>query len=139
MVGLYYESNDWANVTPLKSQSGNERAKTVTVYSSTVALDTKSRKRLSPGTLLVKITSGTGLNKYGPYDGTASDGRQTPAEDGVVFTWEALDVTLGDAAVAGLYAQCVFDKSALTTGGYSLHSTPLTNIKTYFPSCIFDD
>jgi hypothetical protein len=136
----YYESNSWANKSPLKSISGNERAKTVTVYASTVAVDTKLRRRLSPGTFLVKITSGTGINKYGPYLKTASDGRESPAEGGVVFSWEAHDVTLFDRAVAGLYAQCVFDKSELTMGGYSLNDpTPLSNLKGFFPSCVFDD
>lgn len=135
----YYESNDWANVSPLKSVHGNERKKTVTVYASTVTTDTQSRRRLSPGTFLVKIDSGTGAGKYGPYLKTATDGRQTPAEGEVVFTWEAHDVTLGDRAAAGLYAQCVFDKSELTMGGYSLHGTSLTNLKSFFPSCVFDD
>jgi len=135
----YYESNDWANISPLKSVHGNERKKIVTLYASTVAVDSKLRRRLSPGTLLVKITSGTGIGKYGPYLGTASDGRESPAEDGVCFNWEAHDVTLGDRAAAGLYAQCVFDKSELTMGGYSLHTTPLTNLKAMFPSCVFDD
>jgi len=135
----YYESNSWANKHPLKSIYGNERKKTVTIYASTVTADSNGRKRLSPGTFLVKITSGTGINKYGPYDKTASDGRESPAEGGVVFTWEALDVTLFDRACAGLYAQCVFDKSELTMGGYSLHGTPLTNLKAMFPSCVFDD
>jgi hypothetical protein len=71
----YYEENAWANKSPLKSQYGNERAKTVTVYASTVSTDSRGRRRLSPGTLLVKISSGLGINKYGPYEKTASDGR----------------------------------------------------------------
>jgi hypothetical protein len=58
---------------------------------------------------------------------------------GVVFSWDAHDVTLFDRAVAGLYAQCMFDISELTTGGVSLHGTPLTNLKSCFPSCVFDD
>jgi hypothetical protein len=135
----YYEENSWANKSPLKSVHGNERAKTVVIASSTVVDDTKNRKRLSPGSFLVKITSGHNNNAYGPYLKTASDGRQSPAEGNVIFTVEAHDVTLGDRAAAGYYAQCVFDKSELTMGGYSLHGTPLTNIKTYFPSCVFDD
>jgi len=139
MAQPYYETNTWANKSPLKSVVGNERKTTVLIYASTVVADTKSRRRLSPGTFLVKIDTGTGAGKYGPYLKTATDGRQTPAEGEVVFTWEAHDVTLGDRAVAGLYAQCVFDKSELTMGGYSLHGTSLTNLKTYFPSCVFDD
>lgn len=135
----YYESNAWRNKHPLKSVSGNERAKTVVVAASTVALDSKSRRRLSPGTFLVQIASGHNATKYGPYDKTATDGRQAPAEGGVVFSWEAHDVTLFDRAAAGLYAQCVFDQSELTMDGYSLHGTPLTNLKAMFPSCVFDD
>lgn len=135
----YYESNDWANKTPLKSQYGNERAKTVTIYASTVTVDSLLRRRLAPGSFLVKIDSGTGIGMYGPYLNTATDGRQTPAEDEVVFSWEAHDVTLADRAAAGLYAQCVFDKSELSMGGYSLWGTPLTNLKSFFPSCVFDD
>ena len=59
----YYETNTWANKSPLKSETGNERKKTVIVAYSTVALDAKSRRRLSPGTFLVKITSGHQANK----------------------------------------------------------------------------
>ena len=88
---------------------------------------------------MVKIDSGTGVGKYGPYLKTATDGRQTPAEGETIFSWEAHDVTLGDRAVAGLYAQCVFDKSELTMGGYSVHGSSLTNLKAFFPSCVFDD
>jgi len=139
MAQPYYETNTWANKSPLKSVHGNERKKTVTIYASTVVADSMLRKRLSPGTFLVKIDSGLGADKYGPYLKTATDGRQTPVEGEVVFSWEAHDVTLGDRAAAGLYAQCVFDKSELTMGGYSLHGTPLTNLKSYFPSCVFDD
>lgn len=139
MAQPYYEDNAWANKSPLKSNVGNERAKTVVVASSTVVDDTKNRKRLSPGTLLVKITSGDHSDKYGPYLKTASDGRESPAEAGVIFTVEAHDVTLGDRAAAGYYAQCVFDKSELTTGGVSLHGASLTSLVSYFPSCVFDD
>jgi len=135
----YYNTNDWANVSPLKSVYGNERAKTVVIYASTVTSDAQSRKRLSPGSFLARITSGTGSGKYGPYDKTASDGRESPAEGGVVFSWEAHDVTLGDRAAAGLYAQCVFDRSELSTFGYSLHGSSLTDLKALFPSCVFDD
>ena len=135
-----YESNTWANVSPLKSQAGNERAKTITIYSSTVALDSKSRRRLTPGSFVVKITSGLGTGMYGPYDKTASDGRESPAAGSVAFTWEGLDVTLsGAVAAAGLYAQCVFDKSNLTMNGFSLHGASLTSLTGYFPSCVFDD
>ena len=135
----YYETNAYANVSPVKSWAGNERLKTITLYASTVAVDSKLRKRLAPGSLMVKITSGVGINKYGPYDKTASDGRESPAVGGVAFTWEAHDVTLQDRAAAGLYAQVVFDKSELTMFGYSLHGASLTALEAMFPTCIFDD
>ena len=86
-----------------------------------------------------QIKSGHNSDSYGPYDKTASDGRESPAEGGAAFTWEAHDVTLGDRHAAGLYAQCVFDTSELQMNGYNLHGTPLANLKTYFPSCVFDD
>lgn len=135
----YTESNSWQNKSPLKYVTGSEAPKTVTIYASTVVADTKSRRRLSPGSFLVKIDSGLGAGKYGPYLKTASDGRQTPAEGEVIFTWEAHDVTLFDRAAAGLYANCIFDKSELTMGGYSLHGASLTNLKGFFPNCVFDD
>lgn len=139
MSEVYWESNEWANKAPLKYQRGSEVAKTITLYASTVAVDTKLRRRLSPGSFLVKITSGTGINKYGPYDKTVSDGRESPAIGGVAFNWEAVDCTLGDRACAGLYIDCIFDMSELTMNGCSLHGTPLTNLKSYFPTCVFED
>jgi len=135
----YYEENSWANKSPLKSSHGNERAKTVVIASSTVTDDSKNRKRLSPGTFLVKITSGDQADRYGPYLKTASDGRESPAAGGVIFTVEAHDVTLGDRAAAGYYAQCVFDMSELSPSGASLHGATLTSLKSYFPACVFDD
>jgi len=111
----------------------------VVIYASTVVADSMGRKRLSPGSFLVKIDSGLGIGKYGPYLKTASDGRETPAAGEVVFTWEAHDVTLMDRAAAGLYADCIFDMSELDMNGYSLHGSSLTNLKTYFPTCVFDD
>lgn len=135
----YYESNTWANKSPLKWVTGAEQKRTVVLAYSTVTADSMSRRRLSPGTFLVKIDTGHLSGKYGPYLKTASDGRQTPAEGEVVFSWEAHDVTLGNRAIAGIYAQATFDKSELTMGGYSLHGASLTSLKGYFPSCVFDD
>lgn len=135
----FFETNEWANKSPLKSQAGNERAKTIVIANTTVAIDSKLRRRLSPGTFLVEIGSGPNAGKYGPYDKTATDGRQSPAVGKACFTWEAHDVTLFDTDAAGLYAQCVFDKSELTMNGYSLTGTPLTNLKAMFPTCLFED
>jgi len=124
---------------PLKYVVGAEIAKTVVIYSSTVELDSDSRRLVAGGTLLTKITSGTGADKYGPYSGTAADGRQTITMGSVCFSQRGHDVTLGDKAIEGLYAMCVFDMSELTTGGYALHGTPLTNLRAALPSCVFDD
>jgi hypothetical protein len=135
----HIDQNTQDRPRPLKKTSGQEIARTVVVYASTVSLDDDSRRIVKGGTLLCKITSGSGADKYGPYSGTATDGRQSINENAVVITRRGHDVTLGDKAVEGLYAMCVFDKSELTTGGYSLHSTPLTNLKSALPTCAFDD
>jgi len=124
---------------PLKYAVGAEIAKTVVIYSSTVELDDDSRRLVPGGTLLTKITSGTGSDKYGPYSGTATDGRQTVDTGTVCITQRGHDVTLGDKAVEGLYAMCVFDKSELTTGGYALHGISLGALEAALPSCVFDD
>jgi len=132
-------SNTQNRPRPLKFVAGDEKAKTVVVYASTVALDDDTRRLVVGGTLLCKITSGTGADAYGPYLKTASDGRQTLAELSAVVTWRGHDVTLGDKAVEGLFADCVFDKSELTMGGVSLHGASLTSLKAAFPQCTFDD
>jgi hypothetical protein len=133
------DTNEWKNKRPLKYQNGSERAETVMLACSTVALDTKLRRRLSPGTLLCKMTSGHLQNSYGPYDKTATNGRQTISAGDAKISWEAHDVTLFDRAVAGLYAQCVFDLSELTLNGVSLHGASLTSLKNAFPTCTFAD
>jgi len=133
------EQNTQDRPRPLKYVVGAEISKTVVIYSSTVELDDDSRRLLAGGTLLCKITSGEGADKYGPYSGTATDGRQTITKGSLGFNWRGHDVTLGDKAVAGLYAMCVFDMSELTTGGYNLHGTPLTTLEAALPTCVFDD
>jgi len=132
-------SNTQDRPRPLKFVVGDERAKSVVLYASTVALDDDSRRIVAGGSLLCKITSGTGADKYGPYLKTASDGRQTLAELSAVVTWRGHEVTLGDKAVEGLFADCVFDKSELTLGGVSTHGASLTSLKAAFPQCTFDD
>ncbi|RKY14055.1 MAG: hypothetical protein DRP52_01060 [Planctomycetota bacterium] len=138
MANPAYYSYDQANVNPLHAQRGSELAKTRTIYASTVPADSDLRKMVPAGTLLVKITSGTGINKYGPYLKTASDGRESPAENGVGFTTAAYDMTVcGDKALALWYADCVFEPDNLTMGGYSLWGSSLTDLKAMFPTCIF--
>lgn len=130
------DTNAWDSARPLKYEVGDEKAHSVIVDNDTITAGSASRKRVTGGTLLCKITA-SGL--YGPYDKTATDGRQTLAEEAAVFAHRGVDVTLYDRAVAGLFADCVFDKSELTTGGVSLHGTSLTTLKTAFPQCTFSD
>jgi hypothetical protein len=135
----YRVANTQNRPRPLKSQSGDEKAKSIVLYSSVVELNTNSQRIVNGGTLLCKITSGLGVDKYGPYLKTASDGRQTVAELSAFFNELGHDVTLGDKGVEGLFADCVFDKSELAMGGLSLHGASLTTLKAAFPQCTFDD
>ena len=135
----HIDQNTQNRPRPLKYVVGAEIAKTAVVYSSTVELSSDSRRLVPGGTLLTQITSGAGADKYGPYSGTATDGRQTITAGSVCITQRGHDVTLGDKAVERLYAMCVFDMSELTMGGYSLHSAPLTALRAALPSCVFDD
>lgn len=139
MAQPYTASNTQDRPRPLKFQTGAEVAKSVVVYASTVALDDDTRRLVAGGTLLCKITSGTGADMYGPYLKTASDGRESLDVDAAAITLVGHDVTLFDKAVEGLYSMCVFDKSELTLGGVSLHGTSLTSLKAAFPQCTFDD
>lgn len=130
------DTNAWDSARPLKYVTGDEKAHSVIVDNTFVTADSASRKRVAGGTLLCKITA-SGL--YGPYDKAATDGRQTLAEECAVITRRGVDVTMYDRAVAGLFADCVFDKSQLTLGGVSLHGTSLTSLKNAFPQCTFSD
>lgn len=136
---LTYYDRDYQRHQPLKYQHGDEKAHSVIIYSSTVTLDDDSRRLVARGELLCEITSGTGLGKYGPYSKTASDGRESVTVDKVVVAVAGRDVTLGDRAVAGWFADCVFDMSEMTFNGVSTHGTPLASLKTAFPQCTFDD
>ena len=64
----------------------------VTIDADTVSADADGRKILPAGTPLGKITA-TGL--YGPYDATATDGRETA----LVMIAEPVDCTEGDMVV----------------------------------------
>jgi len=132
----HVDDNSWDKARPLKYVHGDEKSHSVVIDNDTVTADDNARKRVGGGTLLCEITA-TGL--YGPYDKAASDGRQTLTEDKTVFTRRGIDVTLYDRAIAGLFADCVFDKSELTTGGVSFHGDSLTNLKNAFPQCTFSD
>jgi hypothetical protein len=136
---LHYKDRNHQRRQPLKYRSGDEKAKSVVIYASTVALDDDSRRLINRGQVLCKITSGTGADKYGPYAKTAGDGRESLTEDAVVVTTQGIDVTLGDRPIAGWFMDCVFDKSELTTGGVSLHGASLTSLEGALSHCIFDD
>ena len=135
----YVTSNTQDRPRPLKFVNGAEVSRSLVVYASTVSLDDDSRRLVAGGSLLCKITSGLGTDKYGPYSKTASDGRESLTEGAAVITWRGHDVTLMDKGIEGLFAMCVFDKSELTMNGVSLHGTSLTSLKAAFPTCSFDD
>lgn len=132
----YVIDNAWDKARPLKFETGAEVAKTVVVDNTHVGLSPQSQRVVTGGSLLCEITA-SGL--YGPYDKSASDGREALTEGKCVFTRRGLDVTLYDRAVAGLYHNCVFDLSELTLNGVSAHGASLTSLKTAFPLCTFDD
>lgn len=139
MSHVNYRDSSWTRRQPLKYRTGAEVADTVVVYSSVVTLDSDSRRLVNAGTVLCEITSGTGSGKYGPYEKTASDGRESLTEGKVKVAVGGVDVVLGDKAIGGWYHNCVFDKSELTLGGISLHGDSLTSLKNALPTCTFDD
>jgi hypothetical protein len=77
--------------------------KSVTVYSGVVNADGDGNRVLFPGTILGKITSG---GKYGPYDGSASDGRQQPA--GILDTF--VNAKEGDVEAGNLISGFVIEE-----------------------------
>ena len=138
--GFKYYDRDYQRHQPLKYRYGDEKAKTVVVGASTVALDSDDRRLLNRGELLCEITSGHLQGKYGPYLKTASDGRETLSRDAAVVATQGLEQTLSvDRALAGWFADCVFDMSEMTLGGVSTSSTGQTALRTAFPQCTFDD
>lgn len=50
--------------------------KSITIASGVVTADGDGNRVLYPGTIMGRVTSG---GKYGPYDGSAADGRETVA------------------------------------------------------------
>lgn len=135
MPGFTYESETWTRKVPLKYEVGDEKAKDIVIDYTTVSL-TGSRRILPAGSLVTKISAS---GKYGPYDKTETDGRESVAEGSAFFTRSAVDATLMDQATGGWFFDCVFDKSELTMNGLSLHGTSLTTLVAAFPQCTFDD
>ena len=131
--------NEQETGKPLLHWTGAELADSVVIHASVVTADSASRRIVPAGGLLLKITSGHALNKYGPYLKTASDGRQTLTKNASVVTTAARETTLGDKSVAGYYGQSSFDLSQLTTYGVSKHGASLTALEAVFPTCSFRD
>lgn len=135
----YTDQNTQNRPRPLKFHTGAEVSKSIVVAASTVTANDNGQRIVAGGTVLCKITSGDNADKYGPYLKTASDGRGTLTELSCYITHLGYDVTLGDRAVDGLFQNCVFDVSELTTGGISKHGDSLTSLAAVFPTCSFDD
>jgi len=124
---------------PLKYATGAEVAKDVVIDEDAITADTYGRKLVAKGDLLLEITA-TGL--YGPYDHTASDGRQSLSIGNAVVAAQDVDVQLGDRAIGGYYHNCVFDLSELDLGNMATtgaHSTYINALRTAFPTCVWDD
>lgn len=64
----------------------------VTLDAATVSADGDGNKIVKKGTLVTKITA---TGKFGPYDGDASDGRETVSGD-AGFTFETVNLADGD-------------------------------------------
>jgi len=129
----YYDFS-WEHRKPLKYRTGAEPLETLVVYSSVVTADTDGRRLLAGGTVLCEITSGDGDGKYGPYDKTVSDGRESIGATNQPFvTLVGHDVTLGDLPAEGLWAQCVFNTSEIEDVNDISHAD-LATLKTAFPN-----
>lgn len=139
MAWVNYTDNEFERKQPLMYRSGDEKAHSIVVYASTVTLDDDGRRLVAAGELLCEITSGIGDGKYGPYSNTASDGRESITKGLVGFAVAGHDVVLGDKAIGGWFADCVFDCSELTLNGATTHGDGLTTLETAFPQCTFDD
>lgn len=74
----------------------------VTVAASTVKADSNGDKVLKAGTFVTPITSGEDVGKYGPYDASASDGRETASGDVSLFLLESINLKDGDVICGGI-------------------------------------
>lgn len=83
------EDHSW-----LGSADGTQFPRSITLDASTFTATPFPGLLVKSGTLLGKITSG---GKYGPYDSSASDGRQTP----VGFLYATVDLTQGGLVPTG--------------------------------------
>ncbi len=135
----YYTDNSWQRKKVLKYRQGDEKSETLVLYSSCVTPNADARRLVDAGTVLCEITSGAGLGKYGPYEKTASDGRETVDLTNQAFVLlTGKDVTLGDQAVEGLFADCVFYRPTINeVNAISNSAAMLTALRTAFPQCNF--
>ena len=132
----YYDLS-WKHRKPLKYRTGAEPVETLILYSSCVTADADARKLIHAATILCEITSGAGDGKYGPYDKTASDGRQTiGATNQPYVAVEGMDVTLGDKPIGGYWAMAIFNASELYDVN-SISIADLSTLKTAFPNAEF--
>jgi len=127
-------TNTLTHPNPLKHQTGAEVARNVIVDKDQWSADTFGRYLVAKGELLCEITA-TGL--YGPYDRTASDGRELLTRGKTVIAAEGRDIRLGDVAIGGYYHNCVFDPSECTLHMGS--QAYLATLRATFPTCEFED
>jgi hypothetical protein len=120
-----------SGIEPLQYVTGAEGVQSVVVKAATVVADGDGNKVLRSGTLLVKLTDGTG---YGPYAAGALDGRQTvkTTPDSVILSGD-LDVSDNvDRAQGGYYDGATFKITQLTLNGATV-----ATVRTAFPTCHF--
>ena len=133
----HVEDFSWTRRKPLKYRDGSEKLETLVIYSSCVALNDNARRIVPAATIMCEITSGLGDGKYGPYDKTASDGRQTISADPQVYvTLAGHDVTLGEQACEGLWMGCVFNTSDILEVN-EISNADLSTLKTAFGLAYF--
>ena len=113
--GFYRETFDIGLKKYFRYVSGGEKSDSVVIDAATVAADAAGNKVLKAGSLLVKITAS---GAYGPYAAGATDGRQTlgTAPNCVILSADT-DVTRGDEAMGGWFADCAFEISQCTLFG----------------------
>jgi hypothetical protein len=137
MTWPHIETHDWERKPVLKYRVGDEKAETLVLYSSVVTPDADARRLVDAGTILCEITSGAGAGKYGPYDATAADGRQTIGSTHQCFVLlTGKDCTLGDRAVEGLWMDCVFRKDTLLDVN-NINAADLSSLQAAFPQASF--
>jgi len=137
-------SEDWLKRQPLKLPTGNEVADTIIALASVVTVDSSLRRLIPGGTVMNKITSGHGIELYGPYSKTASDGRQTLTAGLSLIATTGVEVTLGNKPMAGYLSFAILDPdyiqdSEAAGDAISKHGASYTALKAAFPTCVFRD